>query len=71
MEIGGNLLDNAYYIWQRQEAIKKRWTTLPLISNKLYMTSEMIFEQFLVNNLTIINDFSEIYLANMNYNTYQ
>ena len=42
----GKLLDNAHYSSQQKEAIKKRRTTFPLISNKLYMTSEMILNNF-------------------------
>ena len=42
----GKLLDNAHYSSQQKEAIKKRRTTFPLISNKLYITSEMILSNF-------------------------
>ena len=42
----GKLLDNAHYSSQQKEAIKKRRITFPLISNKLYMTSEMILSNF-------------------------
>ena len=46
VESGGNYWTMLIYISQRKEAIKKRRTTFPLISNKLYMTSEMILSNF-------------------------